>query len=46
MQMTVLVASSPTVLQLLLDKCTNYAKRYELKFNAKKTCMSENREVY
>ena len=37
---TVLMASSPSALQKLLDICTEYASKYELKFNAKKTkCM-------
>ena len=36
----VLMASSPSALQCLLDICSDYANSYELKFNAKKTkCM-------
>lgn len=36
----VLVTSSPCALQRLLDICTVYANKYELKFNVKKTkCM-------
>lgn len=37
---TVILASSPSSLQSLLDVCTVYADMFELKFNAKKTkCM-------
>ena len=37
----VLLASSPTALQKLLDICSNYASLYELKYNSRKTkCMT------
>ena len=37
MQMTVILAPSPRGMQMLLDICSEYAAKYELKYNQKKT---------